>query len=53
MGTFHNGYENIKVELIDWAGNDLAQKVYEFGRLSHDSYEPLPVVYDEDNNKCQ
>lgn len=53
MGTFHNGYENIKVELIDWAGNDLAQKVYEFGRLSHDSYEPLPVVYDEDEDKCQ
>jgi hypothetical protein len=53
MGTFHNGYENIKVELIDWAGNDLAKKVYEFGRLSHDSYEPLPVVYDEDEDKCR
>ena len=53
MGTFHNGYENIKVELIDWAGNDLAQKVYEFGRLSHDSYEPLPVVYDEYEEKCE
>ena len=53
MGVFHNGYENVKVELVDWAGNDLGKLVYDFGRLSHDSYVPLPIEYDENDEKCE
>lgn len=52
MGTFHNGYENIKVTLIGWPGNDLAKKVYEFGRLSHDFYKPLREEYCEHHEDC-
>lgn len=48
----NNGYENIKVELIDWAGNDLAKTVYKFGRLSHDYIDGLPEEYDEHNPDC-
>lgn len=48
----NNGYENIKVELIDWAGNDLAKTVYRFGRLSHDYIDGLPEEYDEHNPDC-
>ncbi len=53
MGTFHNGYENIKVTLINWPGNDIAKNVYEFGRLSHDFYEPLKEDYDVNSVDCQ
>ena len=53
MGTFHQGYQNIKVTLVDWAGNDLAKKVYDFGRLSHDSYIELPETYNENDEQCK
>lgn len=49
---FNNGYNNIKVELKDWAGNDLARQVYNFGRLSHDFIDPLPEQYDSSNPEC-
>ena len=40
---FHEGYKDIKVKLIDYAGNDLAKKVYEFGRFSHDFYPNVTI----------
>ena len=52
MATFHNGYENVKVTLIGWSGNDLAKDVYKFGRLSHDFYEPLQKEYVRDSDDC-
>lgn len=53
MATFHNGYENIKVTIVNWPGNDIAKNVYEFGRLSHDFYIPLVEKYNENNPDCQ
>lgn len=53
MAIFHNGYENIKVTLINCAGNDLAKRVYEFGRLSHDFDRVLPHFYNEHNDDCK
>lgn len=53
MATFHNGYENIKVTLIDWPGDRLAKNVYEFGRLSHDFYVSLTEKYDRYNPDCK
>lgn len=52
MATFHNGYENVKVTLIGWSGNDLAKDIYKFGRLSHDFYKPLQDEYDEYHEDC-
>lgn len=49
---FHNGFKDIKVKLINWEGENLAKKVYEFGRLSHDYNEVLPEAYDKDNPAC-
>ena len=49
---FNNGYENIKVQLLDWAGDDLARQVYMFGRLSHDFIDELPKEYDANNPDC-
>lgn len=49
---FNNGYNNIKVELKDWLGDDLARQVYNFGRLSHDFIDPLPEMYDANNPDC-
>ena len=34
MGTFHNGYENISVKLIDFTGDELAKKVVAFNNLA-------------------
>ena len=48
----NEGYSNIKVDLINWAGNDLARQVYMFGRLSHDYIDGLPEQYDENNPEC-
>ena len=53
MATFHNGYENIKVTIVNWPGNDIAKNVYEFGRLSHDFYISLVEKYDENCVDCQ
>lgn len=50
---FNEGFKNIKVKLIDYAGNDLAKKVYEFGKFSHDFYPVLtPNNYIEQNKIC-
>ena len=34
MAIFRNGYENIKVSLITFKGNDLAKEVYGFNQLA-------------------
>ena len=34
MAIFRNGYENIKVSLITFKGNDLAREVYRFNQLA-------------------
>jgi hypothetical protein len=34
MAHFHNGYENIKVRLIAFKGNDLAKEVYNFNKYA-------------------
>lgn len=34
MGTFHDGYENISVKLIDFTGDELAKKVVAFNNLA-------------------
>ena len=52
MATFHNGYENVKVTIVDWPGNDIAKNVYEFGRLSHDFYIPLREEYCQHHEDC-
>ena len=52
MATFHNGYSNIKVSIVNWPGDLLAKHVYEFGRLSHDFYIPLVENYDEKSEDC-
>lgn len=43
MATFHNGFENIKVELINFAGNDLAKRVCCFNQFA-EFYEGLKSV---------
>lgn len=53
MGTFHNGFENIKVTLVSWESDNLAKRVYEFGRLSHDFNYTLTETYDENNEDCK
>lgn len=52
MAKFNEGFENIKVTLIDWPGEDLVKKVYEFGRLSHDFIDELPKCYEMLNDDC-
>ena len=52
MAKLHNGYKDIKVTLIQSEGNDLAKKVYEFGRFSHDYNYTLTEKYDENNEDC-
>lgn len=53
MAKFYNGFENIKVELIDYAGNDLAKRVCCFGQHA-EFYEGLRSVsdYSPDNKFC-
>ena len=48
MGTFHNGYEDIKVELIDFTGDELAKKVISFGNLA-EFYEDNTREYSPTN----
>lgn len=51
MAKFNNGFENIKVELINYAGNDLAKQVCCFGQHA-EFYEGLRSVDDySPNNK--
>lgn len=49
---FNNGYENIKVSLLNWEGDNFAKRVYDFGRLSHDFIDELPLEYDKNNPEC-
>lgn len=44
MGKFYAGYENISVQLLNFAGNDLARQVVSFGNLG-ETYEGC--TYDE------
>ena len=46
-----NGYEALKVELLDSPGNDIAKKVYDFSKLFEFSYYK-DIPYDEHNPKC-
>ena len=46
MGKFYNGYENISVELINFAGNDLARQVTRFGGLGEFYEDPGNKPYD-------
>lgn len=54
MAKFNNGFENIKVELIDCAGNDLARRVCCFGQGA-EFYEGFNNISDycPDNPKCE
>lgn len=54
MSKFYNGFENIKVELINFAGNDLAKRVCCFGQHA-EFYEGLQKVddYSPDNKFCK
>ena len=54
MAKFNNGFENIKVELINYAGNDLAKRVCTFGQHA-EFYTGLKSVddYDENNEFCK
>ena len=54
MAKFNNGFENIKVELINYAGNDLAKRVCTFGQHA-EFYKGLQSVkdYDENNSFCK
>lgn len=53
MSKFNNGFKNIKVELISYAGNDLAKRVCCFGQHA-EFYEGLQCVddYSPDNKFC-
>lgn len=46
MGKFYNGYENISVKLINFAGNDLARQVVQFGSLGEFYENPGDKQYD-------
>lgn len=53
MGKFYNGYENIKVELIDFKGNDLAKSVTNFGSLGEFYENPGDKKYSPADKQCQ
>lgn len=52
MGKFHNGYENISVKLLNFAGNDLARQVVMFGNLA-EFYEGMDGGYTPDSEYAQ
>lgn len=54
MAKFNNGFEGITVELINFAGNDLARQVCCFGQGA-EFYEGFKSIYDysPDNPKCK
>lgn len=54
MAKFNNGFENIKVELINYAGDDLAKRVCCFGQHA-EFYTGLKSVddYSQDNDFCK
>ena len=54
MAKFNNGFENITVELINFAGNDLAKNVCIFGQHA-EFYTGLTSIndYSDDNEFCK
>lgn len=50
MAHYNNGYENIKVKLLNFAGNDLARQTVMFGNLG-EFYEGIDE-YDEFDDRC-
>lgn len=54
MAHYHNGFENIRVELVDYAGNDLAKRVCVFGQHA-EFYTGLKNVedYSPNNDFCK
>lgn len=54
MAKFNNGFENITVELVSFAGNDLAKRVCVFGQHA-EFYTGLKSTneYSEDNDFCK
>lgn len=48
MGTFHNGYEDISVKLLNFIGDDLARQVVMFGNVA-EFYEGINGGYSPDN----
>lgn len=50
MAHYHNGYDDIKVKLLNFAGNDLSRQCVMFGNLG-EFYEGIDV-YDPENPKC-
>lgn len=51
MATFNEGYKNIKVKLINWRGDKLAQQAYQFGRFGSDAYKiPARWSVESENN---
>lgn len=49
MAIFHNGYENIKVKLIDFTGEELAKKVVDFNSLVEFNEPDALGEYSPDN----
>lgn len=52
MATFHKGYKDIKVKLLSWEGDNIAKRVYEFGRLSNDFNYELISTYNKRHPDC-
>jgi len=46
------GYSNIKVKLLNFNFEDIAKRVYDFGRFGNDGYKPLPEKYSKNNDRC-
>lgn len=53
MAKFNKGYSNIKVNLISWAGDDIARQCYEFGVYGSDAYETPQRHYDCNADDCK
>lgn len=50
MAKFNNGYKNIKVELTDFEGDNLAKRCYEFSVYGSDSYKFPNKKYDKNSD---
>ena len=51
MAHYHNGYDDIKVKLLNFAGDDLGRQVVMFGNLG-EFYEGIDE-YNPENPKCK
>lgn len=49
---YNNGVENITVKLLHWDGDELAKKVFDFGKHA-EFYDIGNVEYDPDNPVCK